>query len=520
MMKMKYNYIKRFILLAIVFLGTSVYCWSGAYDYILMLFRFYGGNNPYAVLTGWQWSSVGPSDVNPSYALELSKRDTLKIPMHVWELENLYWVTTIGDSALNKCLMRSVHCPLTLESIGRKAFKNCNNLSEIRIPNPENLKSIGDSAFLNCYNLKSFVIPTSVSIINAGTFSGCESLDSIDIPIGVLSIKEYAFKGCGIKSIYIPETVQSLSPLSFCQNPIESITVSSANNAFDSRNNCNAVIETERDNLVFGCKNTLIPNSVRSIGDFAFIYCVGLNQISIPYYVDNIGNSSFQNCTDLKHVSFPKYLRTIGDKAFYNCSGLTQISIPNYVTNIGKSAFRDCSALSQIEISSLITTINDSVFSGCSSLIQITIPDSVTSIGNNAFYNCTGLISITIPNHVSNIGKESFGNCHNLNSIYCQNPEPPECNFDAFSGVNYESCRLFVPKGSVNLYKHKFPWMLFTIVDLSADVNDDGEVNIADINTVIDCILKGNQISTSDVNCDGEVNIADINVIIDCILKG
>ena len=120
------------------------------------------------------------------------------------------------------------------------------------------------------------------------------------------------------------------------------------NTAYDSRENCNAIIETASNTLVAGCMNTTIPNSVTAIGDGAFLGRTGLASISIPASVTTIGNRAFYGCTSLTSINIPSSVTTIGYKAFLDCTGLKSISIPASVTAIGDYAFLGCTGLTNI----------------------------------------------------------------------------------------------------------------------------------------------------------------------------
>ena len=159
------------------------------------------------------------------------------------------------------------------------------------------------------------------------------------------------------------------------------------------------------------------PNSVTSIGNYAFHSCSGLTSVTIPSSVTSIGNSTFYGCSGLTSVTIPSSVTSIGNSAFYGCSGLTSVTIPNSVTSIGNSAFFSCKSMISIEIPEGVTSIGTSAFSSCSGLTSVTIPNSVTSIGNSAFHGCTGLTSITIPNNVTSIGESAFGGCTSMTSV-------------------------------------------------------------------------------------------------------
>ena len=174
--------------------------------------------------------------------------------------------------------------------------------------------SVGDSAFYSCGTLDSVTIPNSITSIGRYAFYNCGSLNLVTIGNSVTTIGDYAFFSCSsLTSITIPNSVTSIgySSLGDCDN-LKSIVVESGNTTYDSRDNCNAIIETATNTLIQGCNNSVIPNSVTSIGKSAFAFCESLTSVTIP-----------------------ESIRTIGDIAFSNCTGLTSIEIPNSVTTIG-----------------------------------------------------------------------------------------------------------------------------------------------------------------------------------------
>ena len=272
--------------------------------------------------------------------------------------------------------------------------------------------SIAPYAFYDCSGLTSVTIPNSVTSIGRSAFYGCSGLTSVTIPNSVTSIGDYAFCGCSsLTSVTIPESVTSIESSAFSScNGLTSIVVNGNNSKYDSRENCNAIIETQSNKLLLGCKNTTIPNSVTSIGDYAFYYCSGLTSITIPSSVTSIGDYAFYYCRGLTSITIPSSVTSIGDYAFYYCSGLTSVTIPNSVTSIGNGAFWGCSGLTSVTIPNSVTNIGYKAFQGCSGLTSVTIPNSVTSIGESAFAYCSSLASVTIPNSVTNIGSRAFYN--------------------------------------------------------------------------------------------------------------
>ena len=164
---------------------------------------------------------------------------------------------------------------------------------------------IDNSAFYNCFNLKSVTIPNSVTSIGDHAFSFCDGLTSITIPNSVTTIGNYAFSSCwGLTSIFISNSVTSIAEDAFygCSKNLDSVEVESGNTQYDSRNDCNAIIETATNTLILGCKNTIIPNGVTKIGNLAFNGCVSLTSITIPYSVTIIGECAFEGCSAIEEM--------------------------------------------------------------------------------------------------------------------------------------------------------------------------------------------------------------------------
>ena len=226
-----------------------------------------------ATLTAW--SSTGVTINGISYILAGdtatviadSYSGSVTIPSTVTYSGTTYRVTSIGKQAFASCRgLTSVTIGNSVTSIAYGAFASCTALTSITIPN--SVTSIGNSAFYNCPGLTSVTLGNSVDSIGSNAFYECTSLTSITIPNSVTSIDGSAFSGC---------------------SGLTSITVDSNNTTYDSRNNCNAIIETASNTLIAGCKNTVIPNSVDSIGVIAFSGCTSLSSITLGNSVDSIG---------------------------------------------------------------------------------------------------------------------------------------------------------------------------------------------------------------------------------------
>lgn len=161
----------------------------------------------------------------------------------------------------------------------------------------------------------------------------------------------------------------------------------------------------------------ILPESVSSIGNYAFRDCVKLISISIPDLVNTINQGMFRDCIRLSSISLPESLLKIRSYAFAGCSNLASISIPESVTSIDTGAFENCSGLSGISIPGLVNSIGNGAFSGCNNITSISLPEGLTSIGANTFYNCSSLTFISIPESVASIGEYAFYNCSSLTSI-------------------------------------------------------------------------------------------------------
>ena len=221
-------------------------------------------------------------------------------------------------------------------SIGKEAFKDCTELTNIHLP--DSVTSIGDSAFAYCMGLESINIPNGIKKIPSHAFTDCKSLTNIKLPDSITSIGDYAFCMC--------------------------------------------------DSLV----NINIPNGVTSIADSAFSGCTNLLDISIPNSVTDIGTYAFDMCTSLKSIRLPESLREITYGMFYECYKLKSIVIPNNVTKISEIAFEFCKDLSKIEIPASVVEIAREAFYGCDNLKEVTLRNPNTKYEEDSFPEDTKII--------------------------------------------------------------------------------------------------------------------------------
>ena len=251
-----------------------------------------------------------------------------------------------GDLIIPESVSHEGH-NYTVTTIGESAFLYCFYLTNLSIPNT--VTTIEASAFAYCQGFTGdLVIPNSVTTVGYGAFQICPSFDG-DLIIGssVTEIGDYAFNSCdGMTGIlHIPSNVQSIGGNSFGYCAFSGIVVDPENSVYDSRNDCNAIIETSTNKLITGCKNSVIPNTVTSIGYCAFRGVQGLTSIEIPNSVTYIGENAFAFCYDLTgDLTIPNSVDTIDVGAFFYCQGFEgTLTIGESVTFIGDQAFRNCS---------------------------------------------------------------------------------------------------------------------------------------------------------------------------------
>lgn len=199
---------------------------------------------------------------------------------------------------------------------------------------------ISDHAFYECDSLTSVVIPNTVRNIGEKAFCGCSRLTSVILPDSLKSVGKDAFWGCALTSINLPKAVTSIGEGAFvCGGTLTAITVDAGNGVYDSRNGCNAIIETATNTLVTGCMNSFIPDEVTAIGDYAFTYCNGMTTINFPKGLKKIGRYSILGCEGLTSIVVPDGVETIGPSAFRECYGLKSYVLGSGLTNISNGAF-------------------------------------------------------------------------------------------------------------------------------------------------------------------------------------
>ncbi len=367
-------------------------------------------------------------------------------------------VVDIGKHAFSfDANILNITIPPSMTHIPDGAFYFCNCLTSVIIQN--GVKTIGKEAFYGCLNMTNVVISDSITTIGEQAFEGCDKLKSITIPRSVTSIGRGAFSGLRMNG-YIDGAC-------YGYNNLDSIFVDIDNTKYDSRENCNAIIETQSNTLILGCQNTVIPNgitgidawafdgcvrlknivipgSVASIPDRAFDFCEGLTTVTLLNGIVNIGEMAFYGCNKLSSIVFPDSITSIGERAFAGCDKLQSITIPHSVSYIGKEAFagvdstkkwqgyfdgrnniesiivdeRNAFYDSRNDSNAIIETLSNILIAGCKNTI---IPKGVKTIGKSAFAFCEEMTEIGIPDGVTEIMDYAFYGCKSLRKVILPN---------------------------------------------------------------------------------------------------
>ena len=373
-------------------------------------------------------------------------------------------VTTIGDRAFYHCSsLTTITFSDSVIIIGEDAFYACICLESIEIP--DSVTTIGEDAFYACTSLKSITLPDSATTVSGTAFKntayyknssnwdnnvlyiGNHLITTKNAISGSYTIKEgtkiisdeafYYWKS--ITSVTIPDSVTTIGKGAFdnCTSLTEFIVDSDSQ--YYSNDEYGVLFNKDKTTLIqypIGNTRTIytIPDSVTTIGDYAFVFCGSLTSITIPDSVTTIGMWAFASCSSLTSITIPDSVTKFGDSAFANSDKLTSVIIGNGVTEISNNAFWDCNSLASITIGDSVTTIGGYVFYYCYRLTSIIIPDSVTTIGDGAFYYCSGLESVTIGESVTTIGNCAFYECYNLTSITFPD------SVTAINGAIFEGC--------------------------------------------------------------------------------
>lgn len=492
--------------------------------------------NPVFVDSGITYKIISDSTVNivPSNKTEsryqIFKDSILMIPSSVEYGQRIYKVKSIEENAFSTlCGFSSIAISDGIEAIHNRAFAGCANLKSVTIP--KSLKYIGtDNPFAYCYYLDSIVvskentlfdsrdncnaiirtkdntllcacksteIPSSVETIYTDAYRGC-LMREIKLPVGLKTIMEYAINDCpNLVRIHIPSSVENIYPRAFsnCYN-IESISVDKDNPIYDSRNNCNAILEEDR--LIIGCYTSSIPLGITTIGEGAFEYCKKLNKINIPEGVLSIGNGAFWRCSALKTIELPSSLLGFkGEEHFYCCTSLNRIHIPENVNQIPSSIFVGCISLNSISVdkrnkkydsrkncNAVIETSKDILVAGCSSSV---IVNGIKEIGENAFAK-SGITSLYIPASVIRIDSTSFRGSKYCNRIIVENDNPRYKSAGSNSIIEKSSNKVILACSTTNILPEVICIGGYAYLNTPENLIIPSGVKYIEANAFLDCV--------------------------------
>lgn len=351
------------------------------------------------------------------------------------------------------------------------------SITEVTAEDLAGATKIGDYAFQDCSSLTSIIIPSGVTSLGNNGFFSCSGLTSINIPSSVIDIGSQCFANCtNLKTIHI--------------DSLESYLRININSNWAASPTCNGGLLYLNNEPLY---EIIIPDTIIKINSYIF-YKNQMTSVIIPESVTSIGDYAFRYCTSLTSVTIPDSVTVIGSQAFRNCSKLTSINIPNSVTRIGEYVFSSCTSLTSITIPDNVKAIYGYAFYWCTGLINIVIPDSVTSIGSNAFSNCTSLTSVIIGNGITSIESQAFNYCSSLTEMTILAETPPTLsNINAISSA---TTTIYVPAGTKTAYETATNWSALTTrgtnpvtyVELPSAIEQDGDNLI--INEITDTITQ------------------------------
>lgn len=327
--------------------------------------------------------------INGDYQYQILENGTVEITRYIGSDGNVEipsringkLVTSIGDAAFYDCdCIISLVIPESVSSIGGASFEFCDRITHLTIPG--SVTDIGNHAFLYCTGIVSLTISEGVKNIGYGAFEGCSGISCLVIPESVIKIEDETFYGCyGLNRIIVKE----------------------GNINYDSRDNCNAIIETYSNKLILGCENTKIPESVTEIEGLAFSGCKGLSSLRISKNVTKV--SGFGGCTGLNQIVVEEGNPVYDSRD--NCNAIIETETNQLVVGCKNT-----------RIPKGVTSIGGGAFVTHDNITKMIIPDGVTTIKTMAFANCTGLTSLVMPDSLKNIESLAFLYCDKL-TIYC-----------------------------------------------------------------------------------------------------
>lgn len=389
-------------------------------------------------------------------------------------------VVDIGENAFWGCQITSLFIPKNVECISEGAFSSIPGLESIQVDSdnkrfnsnnncnaiietvsgtlisgidniPEGVKIVGDYAFLG-KDFETITIPNTVEEIGIGAFSSCRNLKSADFPESVVSIGFSAYNMCeGLKSVHLSKNVSSIGSGAFgyCQN-IESFTIDEGNPIYDSRENCNAIIDKVSNTLIQGFNCSTIPSNIEGIAYNSFYYCDKLESVVIPKTVSHIDLCPFIGCRNLRSVIVEK------DNPYYdsrdNCSAIIETATDKFLWGNEYST-----------IPSGVKTIGIDAFWGSEfpKNATVKIPKGVERLEHGSLNIYASNVTFHIPSTIKEI--DDYTAQGDFKALYCYATEP--FNITPYTFRECNKSTLYVPKGCKEAYEEAYGWNTFRSIE-------------------------------------------------------
>ncbi len=397
-------------------------------------------------------------------------------------------VETIGNYAFDGCAtLGSIELPNSVTSLGSNSFRACALLTTATLGN--SLETINDQAFYGCVLLSGIVIPDSATSIGNRAFYQCRMLETVDFGDNVATIGDSAFYDCTkLSSVTLPNAITAIGTSAFygCSS-VTSYTIGASSPNYSSAEGV-LFNKTQTQLINYPAGNTrttyTIPDSVTSVGNYAFLKSDDLETLVIPNTVNSLGTNAFYDCElvnvtigngilnldafrfndKLETVVIGNGITAIPDNMFKNCTSLTDVTLGTSIVTIGSNAFYGASSLDSISIPSSVITVGDQAFFDCTSLSSLIIGDHVTTLGTNVFEGCSSLVSVTIPSSVISIDEDAFYRCTSMTSI---NVDEENEHYSSDNGILYNKTKTAIVK-----YPNGRTATTFTMPNYVTSVND------------------------------------------------
>lgn len=441
-------------------------------------------------------------------------------------------VTTVNEYAFFRCDgLKSVDLPSSVTTIQEFSFYGCNGIKNMIFA--EGLKVIEQQAFSYSENLTTVELPVSLDSLGLRAFSPCTCLSEITIKSDNPEVYHFyndPFDDIAYGAVmYYPNdemltigggniTITTLKGRLFEKDGVRYKIL---------EGNTVELVSAKAANVYSG--DFVVPETVtyngktyhvERIGFKAFLDCTELTSIKMHDNMTTVQNKAFVGCSSLKDVVFPSSIKGIGDESFNGCTSLTHVTIPSGLDYLGSHIFEGCTGLASVvagtlsqlifvrctnlksvELKEGITSIPQGAFSRCASLTGIDLPNSLTSLAWSSFSGCSSLERITIPANVSELGEHVFSNCTSLVEVTSEAVAPPTAATNTFMGI--PDAALYVPEGSEDAYRNAIGWDVFKTINGKGLDNEYSLLNYKKlddgVSVEVTTVPSGNSSYTGDI---------------------